>query len=834
MELFEYLEMELLNARSRKIEIPEKQNVQDSYELACIQRLLYSFEKILETGIESADFFCALRAYLGYRNDVTLLLPPFLSGNPMISRFNLVRYTNNRFGISGNYPEWMNGKFIERTFAHNHNVRDQKSQYFLGTSPYIQRLMGDDYAYYKNPSQQLAVDGCLHLPMGKTALICLPTGEGKSLITQTVAYQEASSFTLVIVPTVSLAMDQERAAKKAVKHDTDNEIFSYSSEKEKGPLFEALHSHTARLLFISPEAIQMSPEFRDEMEKASKSCYLKNLVIDEAHMVVEWGSSFRLDFQTLESYRNHLMFNNDRLRTFLLSATYDRYEVEVLKKLFSTEGKDWIEIRCDALRPELLFNCIICDSEREKQKKSLQLVDLLPHPMVIYTRRPQEAEELKAKLIRNSYRDILTFTGETNKEDRIEILKAWHENQCNTMIATSAFGLGVDKTDIRTVLHLHVPETPNEYYQEAGRGGRDGFFSLGSMCVQKDTDIENGKNYKGKVLSIEKIIGRWFSMIKYAEKYGLENRFKIDTTLLPEYTTGSTVNQKHVQWNVYVLLFMRRHDFICIENVQIKNEIYDEVNNTYDVFVKILDERILKQNEVSEALIATARDRENEYNCKNYSYISQAVRHSNDRCWSEMLYQVYDKIDEYCGGCNNHLEPKGTLNYWRKLPLKNTLKCQYPETTPQINKIIGSSREALIISSDKEEKILNAMISAGCRGVILTKSCEMESGFLKRIYKENDAKRQIFVINLKELKDLQEREDYYYLAGTYIVLYGLDLKSNSNAVLLTQDVLSSVPSFSIIHVAKEDFKMLGQERMMSECIEGNHFSENIIEVLDNV
>ena len=202
-------------------------------------------------------------------------------------------------------------------------------------------------------AQKLAVYGALHLPDGYAALISLPTGGGKSLITQTLAYQR-EGLTIVVVPTVSLAIDQVRTAKKIVQSShVDEEIFFYSSGVAIAPILQAIEKKTAKMLFISPEALLKNEGFAEAVKKANEARYLRNLVIDEAHIVVDWGASFRVDYQCLESWRRRLLASNPGIRTVLLSATFDELCCTVLKDFFLKAAKNgwkYAVMLCDMSR----------------------------------------------------------------------------------------------------------------------------------------------------------------------------------------------------------------------------------------------------------------------------------------------------------------------------------------------------------------------------------------------------------------------------------------------------------------------------------------------------
>ena len=249
-----------------------------------------------------------------------------------------------------NLPDYMNTDIIKQGFMEDYIAPKKDERYFLGVTPNIYRLTG--FKKFKSIRQKLAVNGALNMPEGYTALVSLPTGGGKSLITQTMAYQKKDGLTITVVPTVSLAMDQVRVAKDNIKVAMESEIACYYSDlskEEKRSIIDRIKNRKLRLLFISPEALIKNEVFKQVIDVANDSGYLRNLIIDEAHIVIEWGNFFRVDYQCLEPWRNNLYEKNSKLKTVLLSATYEKNTVKILQSMFAT-GDKWIEIRCDALR----------------------------------------------------------------------------------------------------------------------------------------------------------------------------------------------------------------------------------------------------------------------------------------------------------------------------------------------------------------------------------------------------------------------------------------------------------------------------------------------------
>ena len=174
----------------------------------------------------------------------------------------------------------------------------------------------------------------------------------------------------------------------------------------------------------------------------------------------------------------------------------------------------WIEIRCDALRREPRFELVTATSFRDKKREDKRIAEMFTSTNGCLCNETDQAEKVKEIAADIGITNVETFTGKTKADERSRIINEWSENEFDIIVATSAFGVGVDKSDVRTVLHLYVPDNPNAYYQELGRGGRDGLPCLSVMCVYPDEDLESAFVMTDKVLGSDKILGRWDSMLK--------------------------------------------------------------------------------------------------------------------------------------------------------------------------------------------------------------------------------------------------------------------------------------------------------------------------------
>ena len=373
------------------------------FKIASAYRLVLNWMKYKNNQVSKNDFECSLRNYLLVLNTDIEIRDYQLSDENTYG----LRYNYGKIIAKYALPDYVNSTFVKSAFLNGYVQSNNKSRYLIPTSPFVEQLTG--YSQYKSVEQQIAVQGAFNVPNGYTALISMLTGGGKSLITQTVSYQFEESLTIIIVPTISLMIDQERSAKATINSDVDNEIYSYYSGCDEKIVLEAIQSRRARMLFISPEALIKNKRIQSAVTEINDCGYLRNLVIDEAHIVVEWGSLFRVDFQCMDAFRKKLMLTNPDLRTFLLSATYSDDTVKQLKMFYSTDNK-FIEIRLDKLRKEPRFNVIKASTYTDKQSKSLELIDLLPRPIIVYVKSPSDAENLNQKLVDVGYKNVRTFT----------------------------------------------------------------------------------------------------------------------------------------------------------------------------------------------------------------------------------------------------------------------------------------------------------------------------------------------------------------------------------------------------------------------------------------
>lgn len=559
---------------------------------------------------------------------------------------------------------------------------------------------------YKSFEQKVAVHTALDLPNGHTLLISLPTGGGKSLVTQLLA-SVSEGLTVVIVPTVALALDQYHAAQRNLTDRT--EIYCYrgeQSEAERTTTIKALREKKARILFTSPEAILKNPELHCILDVAAQSHYLANVVVDEAHVVPDWGVFFRPDFQIfsvlLKKWKRE---SEEFIRTFLLSATLSDDVVDTLFTLFGSDGKN-AQVRCDALRQEPRFYFYSAKSRKEQDDKTIEAVKLLPKPMVVYVLEPREAKDLQKKLCQVGYKNIPIFTGETKEADRDKVLTGWKNHDYDVVIATSAFGIGVDKPDVRTIIHACCPENLSRFYQEVGRGGRDRLPSLSLFIpyqsrYDSEGDVRRALGLVNKrVLTVERAVIRWKSMLADPAALIDADECVLNTAATPLTMTDEQAEyagNQNVAWNVNLLLFLHRTGFIDLLDA---NYIFDKKSKPpkkyYTVTIKLLQPDILSDGDSLTAALEKPRDREYKAQMAGYKIMKKLVSSPKSLCWGRVFKHLFPLSGEVCNGCPADPEGRVTSDETYKLRANPNIKLPPARPSRRLARNMGSFNEMII------------------------------------------------------------------------------------------------------------------------------------------
>jgi hypothetical protein len=428
---------------------------------------------------------------------------------------------------------------------------------------------------YTGHGQREAVRALFHLPSSDTLIVNLPTGSGKSVMAHLPPLMgQEGSLTLAVVPTVALAIDQaarmDRLFAARFPHRERPPLAYHSGlkDEDRHEVWRAIRAGVQPVLFTSPEAA--TGALRGLLEDAAAAARLDHVVIDEAHLVIGWGNGFRPAFQLLPALTRSLRerAGSRPMRIVLASATLTRSTTDALRHLFGPPERTYV-VAAVHLRPEPRYAFQLCEALLAQTERVLEAVRLAPRPFILYVTRPDEAGVWLRRLRDSGYRRVAEFTGSTSPSRRDVLLKAWAANELDGMVATSAFGLGVDKSDVRTVIHATMPESLDRYYQEVGRSGRDGNAGA-SLLLFTQQDVEQARGMAGATL-IGDDTGheRWSLMIDHAVPDSQRSDVHwVDVTQLPSHLRIES--DTSAAWNIRTLTLMARAGIIQL--VSLKGE----------------------------------------------------------------------------------------------------------------------------------------------------------------------------------------------------------------------------------------------------------------------
>lgn len=291
---------------------------------------------------------------------------------------------------------------------------------------------------------------------GRDTLGLLPTGGGKSITFQIPALA-MDGLTIVVTPLISLMKDQvDNLRERGIKA---THLHSGLSRSEHRLALDRCRLGRVKLLYLSPEKLQ-SHNFLEQLRLMNVSL----IVVDEAHCISQWGYDFRPSYLRINALRD--IFPQAPVLALTASATPE--VADDIMRLLRFKERNLFALSFS--RPNISYIVRQCD---HKEQKVIDILDAVPGTAIIYVRSRKRTREIAASLQKAGISADFYHAG-LAPEDKDEKQNRWKQGTTRVMVATNAFGMGIDKPDVRVVIHHDLPSSLEEYYQEAGRAGRDG------------------------------------------------------------------------------------------------------------------------------------------------------------------------------------------------------------------------------------------------------------------------------------------------------------------------------------------------------------------------
>ena len=341
--------------------------------------------------------------------------------------------------------------------------------------------------YEGEPLQERAAAAAVN---NESPLAIFPTGGGKSITFQLPALMAGENYkglTVVISPLQSLMKDQvDNLSSKGITDAVT--INGLLDPIERAEAIKRVESGMASMLYISPESLRSRT-----IEKLLLSRQIARFVIDEAHCFSSWGHDFRVDYLYIGDFIKKLQEQKSSLRKIPVSCftatakqkvvqdicDYFKQKLDLDLKLFATK----------ATRANLTYHVIYQEDDNQKYKTLRSLIEAKNCPTIVYVSRTKKTLELAEKLSKDGF-TALPFNGKMESREKVENQEAFISGKVQIIVATSAFGMGVDKSDVQLVVHFEISDSLENYVQEAGRAGRDQNLQAECYVLFNENDLD--------------------------------------------------------------------------------------------------------------------------------------------------------------------------------------------------------------------------------------------------------------------------------------------------------------------------------------------------------
>ncbi|MGK0387674.1 MAG: ATP-dependent DNA helicase RecQ [Maribacter sp.] len=332
---------------------------------------------------------------------------------------------------------------------------------------------------------------------GKDTLALMPTGGGKSICFQVPALVK-EGVAIVISPLIALMKDQVSNLKK--RGITAEAIFSGMHYRDIDRILDNAAYGGLKFLYLSPERLT-TEIVRERIKKMNVNV----LAVDEAHCISQWGYDFRPPYLKIAEIRE--LLPNTPIIAVTATAT-KQVAIDIQEKL---EFKDGIMFQKSFSRSNLSYSVL---HEHNKTVKLLDILKRIRSSAVVYARNRRQTKEVANYLVQKGISASCYHAG-LESDERSKRQDAWINNKIRVMVSTNAFGMGIDKPDVRVVVHLDLPDNLEAYFQEAGRAGRDGRKAFAVLLYNEKDKIMLEKHYKQGFPSFDEVRKVWQALGSY-------------------------------------------------------------------------------------------------------------------------------------------------------------------------------------------------------------------------------------------------------------------------------------------------------------------------------
>ena len=422
----------------------------------------------------------------------------------------------------------------------------------------------------------------------KEVIALLPTGGGKSLCYQLPAVLMEGTC-LVISPLIALMEDQvNQLLKRGIKAAYINSSLHY---KDIDRILDNVIYGNIKILYLSPERLKTTLFI-----ERFKMMNISFVAVDEAHCISEWGNDFRPEYRNISTLRK---LNKD-LSFIALTATATPDVIDDIEEQLSFKESN--KIKKSFIRNNINYSVV---NAFNKEKVLLKL--LTNECSIIYVRNRKKTKELSKFLNSKNYKTDYYHAGLDFRE-RSEKQNRWIKNEFDTMIATNAFGMGIDKPDVKTVIHFDLPDTLEAFYQESGRAGRNGIASY-SIILKDDQDIENlKKRIKINFPNIEDIKKVFQSIVNIHQitiGYFSDEKFELDIDIISNNNklSRSTTSQS-IKYLINEGYIQQTNDYqYSMAHITMPIHRLNQFLNSYKNFEEIIDVLIRSYSNINEQMV---------------------------------------------------------------------------------------------------------------------------------------------------------------------------------------------------------------------------------------